>query len=97
MEAKLTTEDFYLAAYLLCSDIPLLGHYREHNRSTFEFEGPQINQIVNDFYRDGVKISPRLYSIAIKNLKNLMYNGSKFQPTHINATETTRVQSRDST
>lgn len=97
MEAKLTTEDFYLAAFLLCSDIPLVGHCREQNRSTFEFEGPQISQLVNEFYRDGEIVSPRLYAVAIRNLKNLMYNGSNLQPSHINATETTRVQSRDST
>ncbi len=97
MEAKLTTEDFYLSAFLLCRDIPLMGHSREQNRSTFEFEGPQINQLVNDFYRDGVLVSPRLYAEAIRNLKNLMYNGSNLQPSHINATETTRVQPGDGT
>ena len=96
MEAKLTTEDFYLASFLFYSDIPLVGHCREQNRSTFEFEGPQISQLVNEFYRDGAIVSPRLYAVAIRNLKNLMYNGSNLQPTHINATETTRAHSGDS-
>ena len=97
MQAKLTTEDFYLASFLLCSNVPLVGHYREQNRSTFEFQGSQISQLVNDFYRDGVKVSPRIYSKAIRDLKDLMYNGSNLQPSHINASETTGVQSRTNT
>lgn len=97
MQAKLTTEDFYLAAFLLCSNVPLVGHCREQSRSTFEFEGPQISQLVNDFYRDGVKVSPRIYSKAIRDLKDLMYNGSNLKPSHINASETTGVQSRTNT
>ena len=93
----MTTNDFYLAAYLLTEDIPLVGHTRDQIKSTFEFEADGLSDLINEFYTDMVRVSPQRYSRAIRDLKAIMYNNTTFQPTHINATETTRVQSRDST
>ena len=93
----MTTCDFYLAAFLLTEDIPLVGHTRDQSKSTFEFEGDGLSDLISQFYTDLVHVAPQQYGRAIRDLKSIMYNGTTFQPTHINAAETTRVQPRDST
>ncbi len=82
MNSKITTNDFYLAAFLLTKDKPLTGHVRVNNKSTFVFEGNGINELSNDFYQGKASIAPLAYARSIRNLKTLMYNGTNIQPTN---------------
>lgn len=81
MNSTITTNDFYLAAFLITKDKPLTGHVRVNNKSTFEFEGNGINELLNDFYQGKASIPPLAYAKSIRNLKALMYNGTNIQPT----------------
>ena len=81
MKTTITTFDLYLAATLLSKGFLLIGHYRDHKRSEFQFEGLEFDSYVNRYYKNQIKISPIEYSKAIRDLKNIMYNGTSFQPT----------------
>ena len=76
MNSAITTNDFYLAAFLITKQKPLTGHVRENNKSTFEFEGNGINELLDDFYQGRAVISPLAFAQTIRNLKAIMYNGT---------------------
>ena len=80
MKSSITTTDFYLAAYLLTRKKQLAGHLREDNQSSFEFEGAGLDTLLNEFYQGNASVCPLEYSKSIRNLKNLMYNGTNFKP-----------------
>ena len=90
METILTTSDFYLASYLFASDVQLIGHIRMDNRSTFEFKGSNLDDLINGYYYDSAKVSPMTFAKAIRNLKTLMYSNTTFnnKPIHNDATQT---------
>jgi len=90
MVTTMTTCDFYLAAFLLTEDIPLVGHTRDQIKSTFEFEGNGLSDLINEFYTDMVRVSPQRYGRAIRDLKAIMYNNTTFQPHSKNGTGTER-------
>lgn len=71
--SKITTDDFYLAAYLLTKKFELVDHRRKH-RSTFTFEGHGLQIQINQFYEDSVKVSPLKFGKSIKQLKGIMYS-----------------------
>ena len=81
METYISTFDLYLAATLLSKGFLLIGHSRDHNKSEFQFEGLGLDSYVKRYYQDQIKISPIEYAKAIRDLKNIMYNGTSFQPT----------------
>jgi len=76
MEKTISTSDFYLASYLLARHVSLVGHERSENRSCFEFEGPDIDELIDGFYQGEANVSPLLYAKAIRSLKNIMYNAA---------------------
>ncbi len=92
MRSTITTTDFYLAAYLLSKSIALTGHIRENNKSTFEFEGSGINDLLNDFYQDRAVVSPLMYAKNMRDLKSLMYNGTTLKPLNDNDETTARKE-----
>ena len=92
MQNKITTDDFYLASFLLTNDVSLIGHVRQDNSSTFEFSGSDVNVLVNSYYQDSANVSPLAFAKAIRNLKNIMYNSTTFynEPSNDNARRTNR-------
>ncbi|MCD6162877.1 MAG: hypothetical protein J7K40_10745 [candidate division Zixibacteria bacterium] len=82
MNSTITTNDFYLAAFLITKQKPLTGHVRENNKSTFLFEGIGINELANDYYQGNTSVLPLAYGQAIRNLKTMMYNNTNIQPTN---------------
>jgi len=86
MEKTVSTSDFYLASFLLAKQVNLVSHERSENRSCFQFEGPDINQLIDGFYDGDASVSPLMYAKAIRSLKNIMYNAAtiNIQPTQNN-------------
>ena len=82
MNSTITTNDFYLAAFLITKNKPLTGHVRANNKSTFEFEGDGINELLDEFYQGRANISPLAFAKSIRNLKTMMYNNTNIQPTN---------------
>lgn len=69
------TQDFYCAAYLLASGIPLAGHERHDGKSDFIFpQTAQLKELTNRYYSFSATINPLTYAAACKNLKGTMYN-----------------------
>ena len=73
MNTTITT-DFYLTAYLLSENIPLVKHTRSNNKSTFEFTGDNISEIMEKYYSGNAMVSINKYAEAMRELKNIMYN-----------------------
>ena len=80
MQKTISTEDLYLAAYLVTCELNVAGHERSQGRSIFHFTGPGLEDLVNKYYADNVRVSPSEFGQAIRSLKALMYNGTTIQP-----------------
>ena len=76
MAEQITTDRFYLAAYLIERGILLKEHSRSEDRSMFVFEQEGVNDLINEYYLDQARISPRRFATAIRNLKTIMYTTS---------------------
>lgn len=72
-----TTNDFYLSAFLVASNIPLSAHERWNGKTSFKFaETDELSQLIDEYYADHVKVSPIRYGNSLKNLKALIYSGN---------------------
>ena len=81
---KITTEDLYLAAYLVTEQMTVTGHTRHDRRSIFQISGTGIEDLVQQYYFDAVKVSPSAFGQSIRALKNLMYNTTTLKPHYNN-------------
>ncbi len=74
-----TTNDFYLSAFLVASDVPLTSHQRWNGKTSFKFAvTDELSQLIDEYYADHVKVSPIRYGNALKNLKALIYSGNTY-------------------
>lgn len=80
----ITTEEFFLACWLHSNAIPLTGHIRENNKSTFTFHGDLVENLLNDYYQGSATVNVTTFSASIRQLKALMYNGTTIQPNNPN-------------
>jgi len=70
------TSDFYLSAFLMASEVPMLDFERGNGRTSFEFATINgLSQLIDEYYADRVKISPIRYGNSLKNLKALIHSG----------------------
>jgi len=77
MNNTYTTSDFYASAFLVASGVPLFSHSRTNGKTTFEFrKTDELNNLIDEYYADRVKVSPLRYGNALKNLKALIYSGN---------------------
>jgi hypothetical protein len=80
-----TTNDFYLSAFLVASNIPLSSYKRWNGKTTFKFaETNELSQLSDEYYADHVKVSPIRYGNSLKNLKALIYSGNTNRNTNGN-------------
>lgn len=85
---NVTTEDLYLAAYLVSEKMMVTGHTRDDHRSIFQISGTGIENLVQQYYSDAVKVSPSAFGRAIRSLKSLMYSNTTLKPHNDNDTNT---------
>lgn len=79
------TQDFWLSAYLLASGATLVSHFREAERSTFNFEDtPRTQALMDSFYKLTARVEPSNFGRSIAQLKRIMYDGA-------NSTTTTGI------
>jgi hypothetical protein len=70
------TSDFYLSAFLVASEVPMLDFERGNGRTLFEFAPIDgLSQLIDEYYADQVKVSPIRYGNSLKNLKALIHSG----------------------
>jgi len=71
------TSDFYLSAFLVASEVPMLDFEPGNGRTSFEFATiHELSQLIDEYYADHVKVSPIRYGNSLKNLKALIYAGN---------------------
>jgi len=82
---KVTTTDFYLAAWLNANKgIILTDHTRENGRrSIFEFQGDKIQDLVQKFNSNNAIMNVSTFADSIRELKSIMYvNNNTSKPTN---------------
>ena len=68
------TNDIYLAGFLQAYGLNLDSNYKDGNKTIFCYEQTdKLNTLVEDYYNMKATINPMLYSGALKNLKNIVY------------------------
>jgi hypothetical protein len=77
---SITTEEFPLACWMHSNTVRLTGHIRENNKSTFTFEGENVDDLLNEYYQGSAMTNVAEYTASIRQLKALMYNGTTIQP-----------------
>jgi len=73
---NIQTDQYYLAAWLHMKQVPMIGHSRKNNRSTFTFEGNGVDQLLNEFYSETATVSVHPYTKAMREIKAIMYSGT---------------------
>jgi len=77
---NIQTDQYYLAAWLYMKQVPMIGHSRENNRSTFTFQSSDVDQLINEFYSETATVSVHPYTKAMREIKAIMYSGTTIQP-----------------
>ncbi len=71
------TKDYYCSAFLMASGVPMLTFERNDGRTSFEFALTDgLDQLIEGYYADKVRVSPIRYGNALKNMKALIYAGN---------------------
>lgn len=76
------TQDFWLSAYLLACNVPVLRHERHDKTSTFWFEdSPKAQALLDSYYKLTARIEPSNFGRSIRHLKRIMYDGASYTTT----------------
>lgn len=71
---KYETNDMYLAGYLQAVGFVMQSNHTEGSKTIFCYEQTdKLKALVNDYYNMKAIINPLLYSGALKNIKNIVY------------------------
>lgn len=78
MQGLYETSDFHLAATLNALGFKLLSVDRsDYRRSIFQFQDdPQINQVIEAFFRDELALNPRVVLLSAKLVKDRLHAGA---------------------
>lgn len=67
-------QDFYAAAFLLASGVPMADHYRVQRLTTFVFaDTDRVSHLLDQYYSMQAQIEPVSYGNAIRNLKSIIH------------------------
>ena len=80
MKNTITTDDFPLACWMHSNAVKLTGHIREYNKSTFTFEGENVDNLLNQYYQGSAIGNIADIFASTRQLKALMYTGTTLQP-----------------
>ena len=81
---NIQTSEFYLAAWLYMNQVPLIGHIRKNNHSTFTFESSDVDQLINEFYSETATVSVHPSTKALRELRAIMYSGTTIKQSNNN-------------
>ena len=71
------TNDLYLSGYLVATGIPLKSHTSANGYTIFRFEETdKLKKLVDEYYLLNAVINPQRFGSALKNLKNILYQGN---------------------
>ena len=77
---QIETTEFFLAVYLHSEGIPLTGHTRDQQRSTFAFSGEGVNDLALSFFNKTAQTNVASFAKSIRQLKSIMYGTTPLQP-----------------
>jgi hypothetical protein len=70
-----STQDFYLSAFLVAKDHPVVAYDRQRNITQFQFEKTsELLLLVQEYFSDRATVSPVRFGNSIKNLKSLIHS-----------------------
>ena len=81
---QIETTEFFLAVYLHSEGIPLTGHTRDQQRSTFAFSGEGVNDLALSFFNKTAQTNVASFAKSIRQLKSIMYGTTTIQPGNYN-------------
>ena len=69
-----TLQDFYAAAFLIASGVPMVDHYKVQRMTTFVFaDTERVTNLLEVYYSMQASIEPVRYGNAIRNLKSIIH------------------------
>jgi hypothetical protein len=72
-----SSQDFYLTAFLVASDHPVVSYDRQRGLTMFQFERTsELSTLVREYYADHATVSPIRYGNSLKNLKSLIHSNT---------------------
>jgi hypothetical protein len=77
---QIETTEFFLAVFLHSEGIPLTGHTRDQQRSTFAFSGEGVNDLALSFFNKTAQTNVASFAKSIRQLKSIMYGTTPQQP-----------------
>ncbi len=77
---QIETTEFFLAVYLHSEGIPLTGHTRDQQKSTFAFSGEGVNDLALSFFNKTAQTNVASFAKSIRQLKSIMYGTTTIQP-----------------
>jgi hypothetical protein len=81
---QIETTEFFLAVFLHSEGIPLTGHSRDQQRSTFAFSGEGVNDLALSFFNKTAQTNVASFAKSIRQLKSIMYGTTTIQPGNSN-------------
>ena len=73
---EITTQDFYLTAYLRLKGVEITDLRDEGRRHLFVFEdNDEFQRLRRDYYYDEASVPPQMFKRSIRELKALIYEG----------------------
>lgn len=90
---QIETTEFFLAVFLHSEGIPLTGHTRDQQRSTFAFSGEGVNDLALSFFNKTAQTNVATFAKSIRQLKSIMYGTTTIQPGNNNDERHTRISS----
>lgn len=73
-----STQDFYVASYLLSKGEKMISQARHGNITTFYFENTgTLKELECDFYAMRASVNPVSYANSIKRLKSIIHNNTQ--------------------
>lgn len=75
MPETYSNKDFYLSAFLIASDFPLAGHYREGPITIFLFNcSDELKEAIKNYYDRKTMVEPIKYGQSFRMLKSVLHN-----------------------
>ena len=81
---QIETTEFFLAVFLHSEGIPLTGHTRDQQRSTFAFSGEGVNDLALSFFNKTAQTNVASFAKSIRQLISIMYGTTTIQPGNYN-------------
>ena len=80
----ISSQDFYLSAFIIASGVELQSSSRTNGLTTFTFsDDATTRQLISNYYGLAASINPLAYCNAIRNLKSIIHSTTEQREPHV--------------